>query len=105
MEALGLLFGLFVFFVWFMIFVPPLMLSFAHAKEKKRKLAMMKEHPEMTAQIFKSMEEDDARVRDTAQKYFEGLSKAVTPEPRKPKSHNGAAMVKLGLGIARRLIK
>jgi gas vesicle protein len=83
-----------------------------HEKEKAQKLAMLKEHPELAKEIWQSIEDQETRyhtkmknLNDALQKAGTDFQKAVTPAPPKPKSHNGAAMVKLGLGIANRLIK
>jgi hypothetical protein len=83
-----------------------------HEKEKAQKLAMLKEHPELAKEIWQSIEDQETRyhtkmknLNDALQKAGNDFQKALTPAPPKPKSHNGAAMVKLGLGIARRLMK
>ena len=83
-----------------------------HEKEKAQKLRMLEAHPELAKEIWQSIEDQEVRyqtkmknLNDAFQKAGTDFQKAVTPAPPKPKSHNGAAMVKLGLGIANRLIK
>ena len=83
-----------------------------HEKEKAQKLRMLEAHPELAKEIWQSIEDQEVRyqtkmknLNDALQKAGTDFQKAVTPAPPKPKSNNGAAMVKLGLGIANRLIK
>jgi hypothetical protein len=67
-----------------------------HGKEKRRKLEMMKEYPHLSKEIWQSIEEQDARFEQSNRDFANAFK-------RKPKPKSG--MYKLGLCIARRLMK
>ena len=90
----------------------PILAHSANRKEKERKLAMMREYPHLAGDILKSIEEQEARHQASMKDYSDGLGDAMTRArgdfhkavtPKKPR--HGAAIVRIGLGIARRLIK
>ncbi len=69
-----------------------------HHKERRRKLKMMKEYPHLSKEIWQSIEEQDARFEQSNRDFANAFKS-------KPKPKAGGGMLKLGLGIARRLVK
>jgi hypothetical protein len=69
-----------------------------HVREKRRKWDLMVKHPHLAKEIMQDIERQDARFALT----YKNMSNSFE---RKPKPKAGSGMLKLGLGIARRLMK
>jgi hypothetical protein len=90
--------------LWLVLVAAPVAIGLGQWKEKQARLEMMRQHPEHAAEIQKSMDMQEAQHRETMDRYSDGI-RTTFSRPRKKTSKAGALAFRIGLGIARRLIK
>jgi hypothetical protein len=103
MEGFALFCGLAAGGFFLLIMIPPLLLGLANDKQKKDKLALMEKHPELAAEIYESMREEEKRLVALGQKYSDDIGTALKPKPKakpQPGQSVSGALLKAGLGIA-----
>jgi hypothetical protein len=103
---------------WFVLLgigvaVTPMLAHKSNKKEKERKLALMRANPHLAREIWQSIEDQDAHHRAQMDAYGNGIGTAFEKAgasvqkatARRTNSHRAGAIVRMGIGMAKKLAK
>ena len=101
---MGALFVLVTVMLLTVLVIGPFFMGQEHRKRRAEKLALMKEYPHLAAQIYESIEAQDAQFRVKSDRYLDDLGRAFTPIKKQKPNSSGAAL-KTAMSVAKRLLK